>query len=63
MGNSCITIIHNRRDKGNMEKGEKKINKTLTLKEKVVEIGEKKAAEDNRTLSNYVETLILRDNE
>lgn len=46
-----------------MEKGEKKINKTLTLKEKVVEIGEKKAAEDNRTLSNYVETLILRDNE
>lgn len=46
-----------------MEEGERKINKTLTLKKKVVELGEAKAAEDNRTLSNYVETLILKDSQ
>lgn len=46
-----------------MEEGERKINKTLTLKKKVVELGEKKAAEANRTLSNYVETLILKDSQ
>ena len=46
-----------------MEESERKINKTLTLTRKAVELGEAKAAEDNRTLSNYVETLILRDNE
>lgn len=46
-----------------MEECERKINKTLTLKKKVVELGQKRAAEDNRTLSNYVETLIIKDNE
>lgn len=45
-----------------MEEGERKINKTLTLKRKTVELAEAKAAEDNRTLSNYVETLIIKDN-
>ena len=46
-----------------MEESERKINKTLTIKKKVVELGEKKAAETNRTLSNYVETLILKDSQ
>lgn len=36
---------------------------SLSLDQQVLKIGAKLAAEDNRSFSNYVETLILRDRE
>lgn len=45
-----------------VEEGKRKVSITLTLSQDIIKIGKEKAAEDNRTLSNYVETLILKDN-
>lgn len=33
---------------------------TLTLSEEAIEIAKKKAEEENRSLSNYTETLLLK---
>lgn len=33
----------------------------MTMDPKIQELGKRLAEEDNRTLSNYLETLILRD--
>ena len=44
-----------------MEEGKRKVSVTLTLSQKAIDLGKEKAEADNRTLSNYVETLILRD--
>lgn len=46
-----------------MDENKRKVSITLTLTRDTIRIGKEKAAEDNRTLSNYVETLILKDNE
>lgn len=46
-----------------MEESKRKVSITLTLTRETIKVGKEKAAEDNRTLSNYVETLILKDNE
>lgn len=63
MGGNCDTIIHTEEELCNMvEEGKRKVSITLTLSQDIIKIGKEKAAEDNRTLSNYVETLILKDN-
>lgn len=46
-----------------MEEGKRKVSITLTLSQEVIDMGREKAEEDNRTLSNYVETLILKDSQ
>lgn len=38
-----------------------KKRKSVSLADEVVELGERLAKDENRTFSNYVETLILRD--
>ena len=46
-----------------MEESKRKVSITLTLTPEAIKKGKENAANDNRTLSNYVETLILKDNE
>lgn len=36
---------------------------TITIDEKIKKVGQKLAKEENRSFSNYIETLILRDKE
>lgn len=35
--------------------------KTVTIAEEILELGEELAAQENRSFSNFIETLILRD--
>ena len=46
-----------------MEKTEKKQQITITLSPEAMAKAKEKAAEENRVVSNYIETLILNDNQ